>query len=145
MITSLFEGDQRSKRQVVHYNEIPGVMVECIPWSEETEVSNIQRFDIGIMPLLDSPWERGKCGYKLIQYMAAARPVVPPRGPPMRHVVRACCLAALLAWPGPGRCQEQPALKEVRALQELVQQGRLTPQEAEKAIELVRKMSQAMP
>jgi len=32
--------------------------------------------DIGIMPLPDSPWARGKCGYKLIQYMACGLPVV---------------------------------------------------------------------
>jgi hypothetical protein len=32
--------------------------------------------DIGIMPLTDTPWARGKCGYKLIQYMACGLPVV---------------------------------------------------------------------
>jgi len=45
-------------------------------WSEETEVARIQQMDIGIMPLPDSPWARGKCGYKLIQYMACGLPVV---------------------------------------------------------------------
>ena len=50
--------------------------VEPWPWTEETEVESISRFDIGIMPLDDSPWERGKCGYKLIQYMACGLPVV---------------------------------------------------------------------
>lgn len=57
-------------------HEFAGTPVEAWPWSEETEVSSIQRFDIGIMPLEDSPWERGKCGYKLIQYMACGVPVV---------------------------------------------------------------------
>lgn len=56
--------------------DFAGTPVEAWPWSEETEVSSIQRFDIGIMPLHDSPWERGKCGYKLIQYMACGLPVV---------------------------------------------------------------------
>jgi glycosyltransferase involved in cell wall biosynthesis len=32
--------------------------------------------DVGIMPLVDGPWEKGKCGYKLIQYMACGVPVV---------------------------------------------------------------------
>jgi glycosyltransferase involved in cell wall biosynthesis len=50
--------------------------VEPWEWSEDTEVDSIQKFDIGIMPLEDSPWERGKCGYKLIQYMACGLPVV---------------------------------------------------------------------
>lgn len=53
-----------------------GVEVESRPWSELTEVPDIQSFDIGIMPLEDSPWERGKCGYKLVQYMACGIPVV---------------------------------------------------------------------
>lgn len=54
----------------------PGLDVDCRPWTEESEVSEIQDFDIGIMPLIDSPWERGKCGYKLIQYMACGKPVI---------------------------------------------------------------------
>ncbi|WP_286748571.1 glycosyltransferase family 4 protein [Marinobacter sp. UBA2688] len=56
--------------------DFAGTSVETWPWSEETEVESIQQFDIGIMPLQDSPWERGKCGYKLIQYMACGIPVV---------------------------------------------------------------------
>lgn len=46
------------------------------PWSEDTEVAEVSGFDVGIMPLEDSPWERGKCGYKLIQYMACGKPVI---------------------------------------------------------------------
>lgn len=53
-----------------------GVPIEVREWSEDSEVSSIQAFDIGIMPLTDSPWERGKCGYKLVQYMACGLPVV---------------------------------------------------------------------
>jgi len=47
-----------------------------IEWSEETEVSSILNFDIGIMPLRDTLWEQGKCAYKLIQYMGCGLPVV---------------------------------------------------------------------
>lgn len=56
--------------------EMEGVEVVSRQWSELSEVGDIQSFDIGIMPLEDSPWERGKCGYKLIQYMACGIPVV---------------------------------------------------------------------
>lgn len=51
-------------------------LLDIEPWSEATEVSLIQRMSIGIMPLADTPWARGKCGYKLIQYMACGLPVV---------------------------------------------------------------------
>lgn len=47
-----------------------------IPWSEETEVASILTFDLGIMPLNDTPWEKGKCSYKLIQYMGCGIPVI---------------------------------------------------------------------
>ena len=56
--------------------ELPDVALVVIPWTEETEVEEINSFDIGIMPLRDEPWERGKCGFKLIQYMACGLPVV---------------------------------------------------------------------
>ena len=56
--------------------QLKGLPIEGRPWSEQSEVAEIQRFDIGIMPLSDEPFERGKCGYKLIQYMACGKPVV---------------------------------------------------------------------
>lgn len=47
-----------------------------LAWSEESEGELLSQIDIGVMPLTDTPWERGKCGYKLIQYMAAGKPVI---------------------------------------------------------------------
>jgi glycosyltransferase involved in cell wall biosynthesis len=48
----------------------------AVTWTEASEVRSLQQLDIGIMPLPDAPWERGKCGYKLIQYMACGLPIV---------------------------------------------------------------------
>lgn len=56
--------------------QLPGIAADIMPWSEDTEAASIARMDVGIMPLIDGPWERGKCGYKLIQYMASGVPVV---------------------------------------------------------------------
>jgi glycosyltransferase involved in cell wall biosynthesis len=56
--------------------KISSVNIEIIPWTEEAESKLIRDCDIGIMPLLNTSWEKGKCGYKLIQYMASGLPVV---------------------------------------------------------------------
>ncbi len=53
-----------------------GVPYEGRAWSEATEAADIASFDCGLMPLRDGPFERGKCGYKLVQYMACGVPVV---------------------------------------------------------------------
>lgn len=50
--------------------------IHFLPWNEEGEIERINAMDIGVMPLPDTPWMRGKCGYKLIQYMACGLPVV---------------------------------------------------------------------
>ncbi len=47
-----------------------------IPWSQTKEITQLQHFDIGLMPLEDSDWEKGKCGFKALQYMALQIPVV---------------------------------------------------------------------
>ena len=56
--------------------DLPGVDTEFIPWSEEQEVNLLRECDVGVMPLFDLPFEQGKCGYKLIQYLACGLPVV---------------------------------------------------------------------
>jgi glycosyltransferase involved in cell wall biosynthesis len=50
--------------------------MDLVPWSEAREVPEVQAMDIGIMPLPDDLWARGKSGYKLIQYMACGLPVI---------------------------------------------------------------------
>lgn len=50
--------------------------VEAIAWSEAAEHHALSRIDVGLMPLADDPWTRGKCAYKALQYMAAGIPVV---------------------------------------------------------------------
>lgn len=47
-----------------------------IAWSEEKEVSELASSHIGIAPMPDDPWTRGKCGLKVLQYMAAGLPTV---------------------------------------------------------------------
>lgn len=50
--------------------------IKYFDWTEQSEVDLIANFDIGIMPLDNSPWELGKCSYKLIQYMGCGVAVV---------------------------------------------------------------------
>lgn len=72
--------DQKYDVQIVAIGaakeKLKGLPVLAKAWSEKTEVEEIQQFDIGIMPLPDEPFEHGKCGYKLIQYMACGKPVI---------------------------------------------------------------------
>jgi glycosyltransferase involved in cell wall biosynthesis len=54
----------------------PGLRVERVAWSAATEAASLATAGIGVMPLSDDEWARGKCAFKLLQYMAAALPCV---------------------------------------------------------------------
>jgi len=54
----------------------PEINVESIRWSEASEAAALAAAHIGIMPLTDDEWSRGKCAFKLLQYMAASLPCV---------------------------------------------------------------------
>lgn len=80
VIRSLESSDLSDK---IHLNIIGGniepetrMTFTMMPWKLESEVSELKKFDVGVMPLDDSEFERGKCGYKSIQYMACGVPVV---------------------------------------------------------------------
>jgi len=59
-----------------HLEGIAAERVEFVRWSPEIEVRAIQESSIGVMPLEDTPWARGKCSFKLLTYMACGVPVV---------------------------------------------------------------------
>ena len=74
---------------------IDNVEVVNLPWSEATEVNLINTFDVGVMPLFDDDWAKGKCALKLIQYMACGIPVVAsPVGANVDVVLDSCGLLA---------------------------------------------------
>jgi glycosyltransferase involved in cell wall biosynthesis len=71
----------RAKLRVISNNApkfrlLKAEQFEFVPWREASEVGDIQGMDIGIMPLQDSDWARGKCAFKMIQYMACGLPSV---------------------------------------------------------------------
>jgi glycosyltransferase involved in cell wall biosynthesis len=74
---------------------VPNVTVVELDWNEETELDLINSFDIGVMPLPNDDWARGKCAFKLIQYMACAVPVIAsPVGANVKVIDGVCGLVA---------------------------------------------------
>ena len=51
-------------------------MIDRVTWSEAMQYTTLADFDVGLAPLPDRPYERGKCGYKLLQYAAAGTPII---------------------------------------------------------------------
>ncbi len=56
--------------------QLPLKSYRYIHWNKETEIADLQSFDIGIMPLPEDDWSKGKCGFKLLQYMAVGVPSI---------------------------------------------------------------------
>ena len=56
--------------------KIPTDRIKFVRWNQQIEASALQEMSVGIMPLPDNEWTRGKCSFKMLQYMAAGLPVV---------------------------------------------------------------------
>lgn len=57
-------------------NKFSHLPFKVIEWKASTEVNEISQFDVGIMPLTNNPFNKGKCAFKLIQYMACGVPTI---------------------------------------------------------------------
>lgn len=77
-----------SDRDDAPFLRAAGVDVEFVRWSPEVEVSALGAGHVGVMPIADTPYNRGKCGFKLIQYMARAIPVLASPVGANREIVR---------------------------------------------------------
>lgn len=80
-LTNVLQNLSRRYKIVVKIIGGKGARIESVDiisckWRYETEVEDIQSFDIGIMPLLNNEWSKGKCGTKILQYLSVGVPVV---------------------------------------------------------------------
>jgi hypothetical protein len=64
-------------RRALNNNQPTYVDLVLKPWNEKSEIKELAACDIGLAPSFDGQWERGKCGLKAIQYMAAGLPCSP--------------------------------------------------------------------
>ena len=62
--------------QYPKFKKLSPEQINFIPWSSETEVKAIKSLNVGLMPLPVTDWARGKCSFKMLQYMACGVPVV---------------------------------------------------------------------
>ena len=70
-------GDKVSFIQISNVtSECPEIGLETVVWNAQDEIAQLQRIDIGIMPLPDDAWAKGKCGFKGLQYMALEIPTI---------------------------------------------------------------------
>lgn len=58
------------------FASLPADRVEFVSWSPETELAAVQSASLGLMPMPDTPWTRGKCSFKMLTYLACGVPCV---------------------------------------------------------------------
>lgn len=78
VLDKTFERHPNTRLKIVsdRFCDLDAMPVEKKMWSPDEEIADLRSFDIGLMPLTDDPWSRGKCALKLLQYMAVGVPPV---------------------------------------------------------------------
>jgi glycosyltransferase involved in cell wall biosynthesis len=106
--------------------EVPGVVVQNEPWALDREVHLFNTCDVGVYPLADDEWSKGKCGFKAIEFMACGVPVIASAVGVNREIIRDGVNGFLAStddeWVEKlGRLLSEPALRRTFA-----EEGRLT-------------------
>jgi glycosyltransferase involved in cell wall biosynthesis len=101
--------------------------MEFVPWNQKTEIQDLQRIDIGIMPLPDDPWTRGKGGFKILQYLALEIPAVASNVGVNKELIQEGCTGFL--------CTSED--EWLSALKELIQNPKLREQFGKRGREFV--------
>jgi len=109
--------------------DLAGVQLVKTTWRLEDEPADLVSFDLGLMPLTDDPWSRGKCGYKLLQYMAAGLPAVASPVGVNREIVRDGLNGFLAADPADWLDRLDRLLASPNLRREMGRAGRLTVEE----------------
>lgn len=106
--------------------EFKGVRTLSVPWSLETEVSELQGFDIGIMPMTDNEWTRGKLGVKMLQYMAVGAVAAASRTPTNAEVIEDGVNGCLIDEPSQWAPRLSRLISDADLRERLGRQGRRT-------------------
>ncbi len=102
----------------------PDFPADFRPWQMETEVDELAQLGIGVAPLPDNPWERGKCAVKILQYMACGLPVVATPVDVQRELVRDGITGFHATTPAEWRDRLQQLLADAALRQRLGNAGR---------------------
>jgi glycosyltransferase involved in cell wall biosynthesis len=109
--------------------EVPGVQTENVAWSLAREVELFNSCDIGVYPLADDEWARGKCGFKAIQFMACGVPVVASAVGVNREIIQDGENGFLASTPEEWRCKLMRLIDDPELRRRFAQTGRRTIEE----------------
>jgi glycosyltransferase involved in cell wall biosynthesis len=106
--------------------DLPGVDTDNVEWALDREVELFNGCDVGVYPLADDDWARGKCGFKAIQFMACGVPVVASAVGVNREIIQDGVNGFLASTPDEWHCKLTRLLDDVALRRRFAAAGRET-------------------